>query len=139
MKIMEFLEARLAEDEEAAQDAAGWDRSGSVRNSGVWCREGVNSVVDSSRLLVVEGDGPAPGGSQAEHIVRHDPARVLREVVAKRAILAEYPAGFSLDANYVVVRIGGRDMSARPPSAVFVRALASAYSDHPDYQKEWAL
>ena len=74
MTIVEFLEARLDEDEDVARDAAGWDSSGAVRDKGLWRSDGVNSVIDSARRMVVYGDGSAPDDSQATHIVRHDPA-----------------------------------------------------------------
>jgi hypothetical protein len=129
--IVEFLEARLEEDEDTAQDAAGWDQSGTVRDPGVWCREGVNSVIDSSRRLVVFGDGSAPGDSQAAHIVRHDPARVLCEVAAKRALLVSHDIGHdpcdAHDARYESV-----------PCDVILN-LAAIYSGHPDYREEWVL
>ena len=120
MDIVQFLEARLAEDEEAARDAAGWDSSGSVRDEGRWRRDGVNSVIDSARRMVVYGDGAAPDDSKAEHIVRHDPACVLREVAAKRAII-----------------VALKDGDLRLFSGLWkaIELLAVPYSDHPDYEK----
>lgn len=134
--IVEFLEARLDEDEEIARDAAGWDQSGTVRDAGSWSRDGVNSVIDSSRRLVVYGDGPAPDDSKAEHIVRHDPARMLREVAAKRAILAEYvnERWVQGQGHRTAWTEGGQ--AARETA---VRLFASIYSDHRDYQKKWEL
>lgn len=137
--IAEFLEARLAEDDEAARNAAGWDPTGSVRAAGAWSREGINSVIDSSRRLVIYGDGPAPASAQTEHIARHDPARVLREVEAKRRILAqEEEARAHYDhvkssATYPVETSIGHVVAL----ATVIRHLASAYSDHPDYREEW--
>lgn len=125
--IVEFLRARIDEDEQPALAAAGWDLSGSVRGSGVWSREGVNSVVDSSRRLVVNGDGPAPGVSQAEHIARHDPARVLRECAAKRAIID-------------TIRLGHLSYNGNLDEASFwidLRPLAAIYSDHSDFDPAW--
>lgn len=61
------------------------------------------------------------------HIVRHDPARVLREVEAKRRLLAacaEYddcPAGMSGSGLAYHVE----------------ELLALPYADHPDYRDEW--
>lgn len=130
--IVEFIEARLDEDEEAARDAAGWDQSGSVRDPGVWCREGVNSVIDSSRRLVIYGDGPAPEDSQVQHIVRQNPARVLREVAAKRKMLGMLAPSWPHDDDRYT--LGWQD-------AVWIalKTLASAYSDHPDYQEDWPI
>lgn len=128
--IVEFLEARLDEDEEVARDAAGWDSSGQVRDEGMWLREGVNSVIDSSRRMVVFGDGSAPDDSQATHIVRHDPACVLREVAAKRAIMAEH--GIDEDP------CDAHDAMYESVPCDVILNLAAIYLDHPDYQPEWS-
>ncbi|MER2086525.1 DUF6221 family protein [Rhodococcus sp. (in: high G+C Gram-positive bacteria)] len=131
MTIVEFLEARLDEDEEVARDAAGWDSSGSVRDEGLWRRDGVNSVIDSARRMVVYGDGSAPDDSQATNIVRHDPARVLREVAAKRAIMAEH--GIDQDP------CDAHDAMYESVPCDVILNLAAIYLDHPDYQAEWAI
>lgn len=140
MTIEEFLLARIDEDEEAARDAAGWDLSGSVRAEGQWCREGVNSVIDSSQRLVVYGDGPAPEDMQAEHIIRHDPARVLRECAAKRALIDHASDATGLDMSVDMDRaVGRRDQDVDPYLGdAMLRTIAAVYSDHPDYQQEWA-
>ncbi|MCQ4148696.1 DUF6221 family protein [Rhodococcus qingshengii] len=130
MTIVEFLQERLAEDERIAKE--------SCAAGGQW-RMDHNLDVITANGSMTEGGQPGLLGQYAEHIARQDPARVLREVAAKRAILAEYPAGFDLNINYAVVIVGGREMSARPPSPVFVRALAASYADHPEYQADWAL
>lgn len=141
MTIVEFLEARLGEDEEVARDAAGWDSSGLIRDEGLWCRDGVNSVIDSARRMVVYGDGSAPDDSKADHIARFDPARTLREVAAKRAILAQEEAARSQfehvksSTTYPAIEVLIGQVAAL---ATVIRHLASAYSDHPDYQAEWA-
>lgn len=129
MTIVEFLEARLDEDEEIARDAAGWDSSGSVRDEGLWRRDGVNSVIDSSRRMVVFGDGSAPGDSKATHIAHYDPARALSEVVAIRSLVELYGA---LSAHWVLNADYGF-------ASTTLRTLAAIYSDHPDYRQEWAL
>lgn len=147
MTIVEFLEARLDEDEEVARDAAGWDSSGSIRDEGLWHRDGVNSVIDSARRRVVHGDGSAPDDSKATHIVRHDPARVLREVAAKRAIIEPHErntyykfdddsTGSCAECSSYCNEDGCRNLVSWPCDPL--RALASAYADHPDYQQEWA-
>ena len=131
MTIVEFLEARVDGDEEVARDAAGWNSSGLVRDEGLWRRDGVNSVIDSARRMVVYGDGSAPDDSKAEHIVRHDPARVLREVAAKRAIMAEH--GIDQDP------CDAHDAMYESVPCDVILNLAAIYLDHPDYQAEWAI
>jgi hypothetical protein len=98
--LISFVRARLDEDEAAARDAAPFyaDR-------------------DLVAEMVEEGfDAEVP-----EHAQRHDPARALREVAAKRAILVMYA-----DARWDLAR---EDV---------VRELAAVWSDHADYRQEWA-
>src|SRR6266851_9644248 len=80
--LVVFLNARLRDDEAAARAAAPGPWRG--RDAGSW-----------SEVAPAKGTGPE--AADTEHIARHDPARVLREVAAKRAILEFYlepPNGF---------------------------------------------
>lgn len=116
--LAEFILARIAEDEEAALGAAGWDPSGRQRASGLWERWGVNSVHHDHGRPVVYGDGSSPSDSEVEHIARHDPARVLAECEAKRRIVRcteEQPAVM----------------------AEVIAHMAEAYADHEDYREDW--
>ena len=77
------------------------------------------------------------------------PARALREVEAKRAILEMYASTLALVEHPPVMpedhphagKISARDyMDAKRELAVLkpaVVALAAIYSDHPDYDPEW--
>ena len=77
--LVAFLNARLDEDEAIAETAG---RSGfpAADYDSRWRYE------DVDRRLSPVGVGP----DTFPHIARHDPARVLREVEAKREILAAY-------------------------------------------------
>lgn len=112
MKIEEFLNARIDEDEAAAGAAAGSS----------W----VTVIIDRST---------------SEHIVLHDPARVLREVAAKRAIIEAADEATSNDMSVDNDRrVGSRNMAEEPyVGDLILRALAGVYSDHPDYRTEWAV
>jgi hypothetical protein len=61
----------------------------------------------------------------AAHVIRHDPARVLREVAAKRAIL-------ELHAQ-------GTDWDGEPWPCSTIRALIAIWRDHPDFDPAWAI
>jgi len=122
-----FVAARLAEDEAVAKDAAPspwrWvDPGGRYRSamvSGSWYAQHGWHIV-----AAVGGSGPDAG--DAAHIARHDPARVLREVAATRAVLAAYEAS---------VRSLGPGLSVSLWR--LVQAAAEVWSDHPDYRQEW--
>lgn len=124
MTITEFLEARIAEDEAAAR--ASFDEPWLGReDNGKW--EVVGSRVDGDCYFSIGSSEEPPiyflTEGQAEHIARHDPARVLAECAAKREIV-------SVQAVSKVTAI---------PNPFILRALASVYAEHQDYRQEWQL
>ena len=121
MNLDEFLLARIAEDNRVAVDAAG-------DGPGTWTADLV-------------GNGPA-GPASAEHVVRHDPARVIAECAARRRIvlacrearpetkfLGTRPEGM---ADFPTVAHGQHQLAA-----VTLALLALPYADHPHYRPEW--
>lgn len=80
--LLEFIEARLADDDETARAVATW-----------------GSCESADPFL--------------QHVCRHLPDRVLRRVAADRALLAT-----------------GNDEA--------LKALARVWSDHDDFDPEWA-
>ena len=145
--IVAFLNARL-DEEEAGALASGADdlaRSWTGSDNGY---EGAGEVTDGHGEMVVYDEG-RPDTAQALHIARHDPARVLREVEAKRAILAAHgpdPTGkFGSDGQpRCLVCLTDRDgyeeqWEADEWPCLTLRSVAAIWSDHPDYDREWAL
>lgn len=121
MTIEEFIRARLDEDEQIAL-AAGDSR----RTPGQDRWEFGNMQVraqDSYGVLVVGHTWPREG----EHIARHDPASVLRDIAARRRILA---AAERVEEN------GGWHISGQGVEIIY--ALAERWNTHPDYQPGWA-
>lgn len=135
--IRAFLAARYDEDEATARAATQgrWHR-----NQG-WAS---SPSIDAGEYDTVIGPGEVRcatycyGGSSsvevsdedAAHIAHHDPARVLAEVAAKRAILAA--------ASDYMPELDSGDNGEWALDLV-VRHLASPYADHPDYSPEWAV
>jgi Family of unknown function (DUF6221) len=119
MTLVEFLEARLAEDEltatAAIEGAADWHALYTYRD-----------VKDGDGHYVVLVDSRYPTVAQAAHIARHIPARVLRQCAAARAVIADF---LRLDA------LG--DLPGRSATEAFLRQLAFAYSDHADFDRPW--
>lgn len=120
--LVAFIEARLSEDQERVE-------------RGQWMAQ-----------FLSQGGRKDPGsrGAYAKAIEReggYSPARVLREVAAKRRIVKEAGEANGLDASLDLERrTGRRDETIEPfVGDVILRALASAWSDHPDYRAEWAL
>ena len=121
--LVEFLRARLGEDEAVALAAT----------AGPWHKVdgGVTDLADAWPVSMTEYDNVDNDQADRAHIARHDPARVLADVEAKRRIIAdrehidasagdtEWHSGYS-DGNYDALR-----------------ALALPYADHPDYDESW--
>jgi Family of unknown function (DUF6221) len=119
--LVAFLSARLDEDEAAAVKAREGPRS-----------QFVEADADIEPLLFDEA---------GEFSL---PARVLREVEAKRAILTEHsPGNPALDPEQFerptcgVCHAGGWDWDPENWPCPTVRAIAAVYRDHPDYDPAW--
>jgi hypothetical protein len=133
MTLVEFLLARIAEDEASARAAlpGPWEWE---RPTGKW--NGPEGYIRSKPdgFLVVSNIGAEYNhqldidATEAEHIVRWDPARVLAECEAKRRIVE----GFAYVTHYE-----SDDDSAVLNAAHYLRLLALPYADHPDYREEW--
>ncbi|MFF7096385.1 DUF6221 family protein [Streptomyces rubradiris] len=108
-ELVQFLRARLDEDEQIARDA------------------------NASPEMVTGIPRSYASAPVALHIVRHDPARVLRDIEARRGIV---------DDLAQVIREGeeykgpdyyeGVDACERT-----LKRLALSYADHPAYREEW--
>nr|BEK68840.1 hypothetical protein KPHV_60670 [Kitasatospora purpeofusca] len=126
-----FLKARLAEDEAVAREASPdrashWQRGGDPKAP--------LDVIDSRGQRVVYYEG-RPLSGQATHIARHDPARVLAEVDAKRRVLVRYEEERAIQTS----GMGGLLTKYLVPRyEEIIRLLALPYADHPDYRPEWA-
>lgn len=89
MDLKTFLLARIDEDEAAAKAAFGEPFLSSV-DDGVWEANTSSrspNVTGTSYFSIEGGDPDCMTEGQAAHIARHDPARVLAECAAKRAII----------------------------------------------------
>jgi hypothetical protein len=116
----EFLLARIAEDKRIATDAA----------------------ADSGRQSWDAADAGPPQPRAAEHVARHDPARVLAECVAKRRLVMACRDS-APDLHFLGTRPHGMADFPLSPSgqhqlaALTLALLALPYADHHDYRPEW--
>ncbi|MFI9194123.1 DUF6221 family protein [Streptomyces californicus] len=132
--LVEFLRARLAEDEAAAR-----------RVRGSWRQIGETGVVVASDGGSAEECANGNWGGIAEHIVRHDPVRILADVEAKRRLIARGGPFCTSecddpdneprnpDTNWATPLEHHLDCDAHVAAGV----LAVPYADHPDYQEDW--
>jgi hypothetical protein len=143
--LVAFLLARLDEDEQTAAAASDgpwtpWRTGGALHGLG-----------DLQHAVTLPGQGPGAKASivtaswlDAEHIARHDPARVLAEVAAKRAIVKlvfQYEAkidgewGCCHDAEEIEA---GLCPEIDPSGIQALRLLGAPYAGHEGYRPEWA-
>lgn len=133
-EILEFLQARLDEDEQTATAAIsatfGGDSTWTSKDDGTGRQTHGYVMADHTAICGHDDDDVLL--PIADHIARYDPARVLREVEAKRRVLADYE--LYKDAKYPDSD-GGHAMALE----VVLDLLAAVYSDHADYREEWAV
>lgn len=130
-----FLKARFDEDEQTAHAATPgrWRVTHDPLGTHVENGDGTGRIVMKSGADRSDGLGE----QNAAHIARHDPARVLREVEAKREIVghcqyflgwtAKHDSGVT-DHEIATMRFAGREILLR---------LALPHAGHPDYREEW--
>lgn len=72
----------------------------------------------------------------AAHILRQHPTRVLADVAAKRLIIEEWEAART---KHQVADVYPERTPTVPMGVLawVMKALATAYADHPDYREEW--
>ncbi len=134
-EITAFIAARLDEDESAA--GAGARRVGMPWHAERQPGTPGGLVIDELGLV-----GSTGGRYAADHIARHDPARALREVVAKRALIDEIGAyEAEIDRETGCCHKAGEILAGKchlkPGRIDGLRHLAAIWSDHPDYREGW--
>lgn len=126
--LVQFLRARLAEDERMARVLIDDHRPGHTER---WefCEDG--AIRDSGRRASLRVKFTwAP---EATHIIRHDPARVLAEVEAKREIVNLMDGLLAAGkGDSEVDHYGG--LSAAEETLL---RLARLFRDHPDFNPAW--
>jgi hypothetical protein len=79
-----------------------------------------------------------PTAEQCEHFARHDPARVLRDVGAKRRIVAWHESECTCTwCDEEGDDLPGPDVTGYGCPTLLM--IAAIWSDHPDYRQEWTL
>ncbi|AVH60035.1 MULTISPECIES: DUF6221 family protein [Streptomyces] len=138
MELVDFLRARLDEDEALAREApkGPWHIGNAVdptQPCNVHTFPGARPVADGLNWLV------------AEHIARHDPARVLAEVDVKRQLIArggpfctsdcDEPGNEPMDpdTNWTTPLEHHLDCAAYEAA----KLMALPYADHPDFDPAW--
>lgn len=144
--LIAFWRERLDEDEAAAKAAAEIDvppwRADWAHDDGyadLRARDGEFIAYNEGTLT----------REAALHIARHDPARVLREVEADRALLAELERARTFSDHMfssarpegvAILDVPGQRVRAATKVLTLERVVkirAARFSDHPGYRAEW--
>lgn len=148
-EMIEWLRAQLDADERIARAAIHDPRYGrderATADDGVWrTRDHAHDecVVWGVGIMIYDEGGHT--AEQASHIATHDPARVLRQVQAHRAILDEWAKvtqpgmkrpRYSGDAEEW---FSGHDAGYVKALEFAIKALLSIYSDRDGYNPDWS-
>jgi len=127
MTITEFLLARIAEDEDLARRAVGgFAERTDLPTKAVMRSASGEALFEFDEKRMVESDRTTL--DLAEHLCQWQPARVLAECAAKRAIIDRFPSdgdpggdGYNFGIEYAIY------------------ALAAVYADHLDYDEAWRI
>lgn len=123
MTLAEFILARYAVAEALARQAVDDDPNWVHRGDGLLIQVGSDGDHEvSSTWLRLPHRFEA-----ADHIAHHDPARVLADLEAKRALVTE------------LSRMERDEMGWDGIERKVLSYLALPYASHPDYRQEWKL
>lgn len=121
--LLEFLEARIVEDELAALAAreGPWGtRTDTIGNREIYSVPREERIGGDSNVFPDAWDEESTA-----HAVRHDPTRALREVEAKRRGIESH-------------RWHGPDGCGEDRFCPMLAAMAAVYANHPSYRQEWS-
>lgn len=137
--LMEFLRARLDDDEQVARAAlpGPWLPGTAKPHLVDWVVYGQSRSWAGHLGQVCDVEVAHDGAFNAEHIARHDPTRVLAEVAAKRAVLALH--WIAVDQTNAVDGLATCNECVEYAPCDTLRILASVYAGHPGYDWSWAV
>ncbi len=146
--LVEFLRARLDEDERGARATSPWPWRPTAEGDEVLSARvaGDDALLDED-LVVASGHALSSNQVRAnvQHVARHDPARVLADVAAKRRIVELHVAVApgTVDDPWCAVCADWPNADYDGPGTVdwpcpTQRLLALPFAGHPNYRPEWA-
>lgn len=157
-RLLAFFEARLDEEQAAAQAAYDAEKPATHQeHSARWRFDGEGVYIDATYSSTPIATGPWGCGISEQvgkHIARHDPTRVLAEIRIKRYLISEYRSVETFDEHAAVeaaMRLPDEQAAmtalgqawakeaARSLLLAVIKAEASLYALHPDYEAAWSL
>ena len=136
-ELVRWLGEQFDEDERIARDAA--DEVDGLSLGSEWRYDGRYVETVRERTMVAVGSQDFMEPTIGTHIACHDPARVLREIAAKLAIVARYEFACR-QAGDLSLAEEERDSWVKVAGALqsCVLCLAGPYAGRPGFRKEWA-
>ncbi|QBI53451.1 DUF6221 family protein [Streptomonospora litoralis] len=147
--VLDFLKARIAEDESIALAATRAETGEPPRrwvadadSYGIGPRDSCGRDTCAWEIASAHGedadDHPLPALTNQRHMARWDPDRALAEARAKRRLIERYERAARMPAS-VATRVRGQDDGYREACWDAILDAAAVYADHPDYDPErWA-
>ena len=130
--LVEWLRAQLDEDERIARAASG-EEWGAISPTQPYAVFDVAAYKANTTLRTVGAIAGVEHAEDRAHIAEHDPARVLREIDAKRRLLAVHRPYVAEPDQACLGCAGGIEFERCP----VVRLLALPYADRPGYREDW--
>jgi len=132
MTLVEFLEARIAEDEREVDTAPDFIEDPDSARSPGWGNRGDCPICGH---FMFDGNESVTKEGWWDHVeTYHKRTRVLAECEAKRRIVKEIE---STRRATLGITGGSARLGVTYGLDVILRALALPYADHPDYRAEW--
>jgi hypothetical protein len=129
--LVQWLRAQLDIDAARATAAAAAEEDGPD-----WRYDGHAVITRREGDLVAVGSQDFMESERGEFIAEHDPARVLREIDAKRRLLSEYADVAANETDNLDEAVEYADGWANG-LGLAVRLLALPYADRPGYLESW--
>ncbi|WP_033307362.1 DUF6221 family protein [Streptomyces iakyrus] len=152
-ELVRWLGDQLDEDERIARaairvvgdvpGAANWRFGNAFTDEGgtYWQITTLTPDVGGFGPVELVGSGMSGGGAHepeiARHAVEHDPARVLREIDAKRQVVDMYVKAATVVDNFTDPANRLIAAANRNGFGAALKALALPYADRPGYREEW--
>lgn len=135
-EIVEFIEAQLAEDQAVGEHLLEWTQHpapGRPADTILACT--IDPVIGPFNGRTPHTNTQT--GINVAHVA--DPARILADVAAKRAVIELYNAAeVAVEASAGTILAGAAKVNLRAYGNV-LHALAAAYSARPGFKPEWRL
>lgn len=133
--LPDFLLARIADEQAEAEAAIVVLKA--ANESVEWWVDGPGEK--SGKFWIYDTGEKFTHEAIAAHIARHDPARVLADCAARRAIVEFAVDNTGAAKAQRATGVGDYFIAAAETASTILRVMAQPYADHPEFDQAWAL